>query len=230
MHLDGHLQRLLDSCKIYRIDCPYTKEELAAACFEVVQSNNLSSCYIRPMVMRGYGAPGMDGVGSPIETYVPAWEWGAYLGAEGFRDGIDCCTASYARPAPNTFPGMAKAAGNYSNAALIKMESQANGYAEAVALDASTGMVSEGSGQNIFVVKDGAIITPPINGSNLSGLTREHIISTTTVYPLPHSTQSRACLIAWAGLGWAGAGLGLGLGPAIDRNNCSPLLDVRTDH
>jgi branched-chain amino acid aminotransferase len=213
VHLDGHLQRLLDSCKIYRIDCPYTKEELAAACFEVVQSNNLSSCYIRPMVMRGYGAPGMDGVGSPIETYVPAWEWGAYLGAEGFRDGIDCCTASYARPAPNTFPGMAKAAGNYSNAALIKMESQANGYAEAVALDASTGMVSEGSGQNIFVVKDGAIITPPINGSNLSGLTREHII----LYPLlPYilstttldSVESLLDCLGWAGLGWAGAGAG----------------------
>ena len=153
VHLDGHLQRLLDSCKIYRIDCPYSKEQLAAACSQVVRANGLSSCYIRPMVMRGYGATGMDGVGSPIETYVPAWGWGAYLGAEGFRDGIDCCTASYARPAPNTFPGMAKAAGNYSNAALIKMEAQANGYAEAIALDASTGMVSEGSGQNIFVVK-----------------------------------------------------------------------------
>jgi branched-chain amino acid aminotransferase len=159
VHLDGHLQRLLDSCKIYRIDCPYSKEELAVACSEVVRANDLSSCYIRPMVMRGYGATGMDGVGSPIETYVPAWEWGAYLGAEGFRDGIDCCTASYARPAPNTFPGMAKAAGNYSNAALIKMEAQANGYTEAVALDASTGMVSEGSGQNIFVVKVLASLT-----------------------------------------------------------------------
>lgn len=153
MHLDGHLQRLLDSCKIYRIDCPYSKEDLVEGCFEVVRANDLASCYIRPMVMRGYGATGMDGVGSPIETYIPAWEWGAYLGAEGFRDGIDCCTASYARPAPNTFPGMAKAAGNYSNAALIKMEAQANGYAEAIALDASSGMVSEGSGQNIFVVK-----------------------------------------------------------------------------
>ena len=107
VHLHGHLRRLLDSCKMYRIAVPYTAEELAAACFEVVTANGLDrGCYIRPMVLRGYGAVGMDGAGSPIETYVPAWEWGAYLGAEAFATGIDCGTASWSRPAPNTFPGM----------------------------------------------------------------------------------------------------------------------------
>jgi len=117
----------------------------------------------------------MDGTGSPIETYVPAWEWGAYLGTETFVSGIDCCTASWSRPAPNTFPGMAKAAGNYNNAQLIKLEAQANGYTEAIALSPD-GMVSEGSGQNLFVVRDGEILTPPINGTNLSGLTHSSVI------------------------------------------------------
>ena len=172
VHLQGHLRRLLDSCKMYRIEVPYTSEQLAKACFDVVEANGLTNgCYIRPMVLRGYGAVGMDGNGSPIETYVPAWEWGAYLGADAFATGIDCCTASWSRPAPNTFPGMAKAAGNYNNAQLIKMEAQANGFVEAVALG-TDGMVSEGSGQNLFVVRDGELVTPPINGSNLQGLTR----------------------------------------------------------
>ena len=176
VHLHGHLRRLVDSCKMYRIEVPYSIDQLSAACFDVVEKNGLTSgCYIRPMVLRGFGAAGMDGIGSPIETYVPAWEWGAYLGADAFGRGIDCCTSSWNRPAPNTFPGMAKAAGNYNNAQLIKMEAQANGYVEAVALSPD-GWVSEGSGQNLFLVRDGALFTPPINGSNLEGLTRGSVI------------------------------------------------------
>ena len=173
VHMKGHLRRLLDSCKMYRIDVPYSIDDLAAACFKVVAANDLGSsgAYIRPMVLRGYGSPAMDGKGSPLETYIPAWHWGAYLGADAFATGIDCCTASWSRPAPNTFPGMAKAAGNYNNAALIKMEAQVNGFVEAIALG-TDGMVSEGSGQNLFMVRDGEITTPPINGSNLQGLTR----------------------------------------------------------
>jgi branched-chain amino acid aminotransferase len=112
VHLDGHLRRLVDSCKMYRIKVPYSNDELARACFDTVHANGLESCYIRPMVLRGYGAAGMDGIGSPIECYIPAWSWGAYLGAESFESGIDCCTSSWSRPAANTFPGMAKAAGN----------------------------------------------------------------------------------------------------------------------
>lgn len=192
VHLEGHLRRLLDSCRIYRVAVPYGLDDLAEACFEAVHANGLTGgCYVRPMVLRGYGAAGMDGSGSPIETYVPAWEWGAYLGEEAFATGIDCCTPSWARPAPNTFPGMAKAACNYGNAALIKMEAQANGYAEAVALG-TDGMVSEGSGQNLFLVRDGALVTPPINGSNLSGLTRGSVVQlaeaaglTVRVEPIP---------------------------------------------
>ena len=176
VHLDGHLRRLLDSCKMYRIPIEYDIPTLKAACFEVVKANDLhDGCYIRPTVLRGYGAVGMDGKGSPIETFIPAWSWGAYLGADAFATGIDCCTASWSRPAPNTFPGMAKAAGNYINAQLIKMEAQANGFVEAVALG-TDGMVSEGSGQNLFMVRDGEIVTPPINGSNLQGLTRASAI------------------------------------------------------
>ena len=127
------------------------------------------------MVLRGYGAVGMDGKGSPIETFIPTWSWGAYLGADAFATGIDCCTASWSRPAPNTFPGMAKAAGNYINAQLIKMEAQANGFVEAVALG-TDGMVSEGSGQNLFMVRDGEIVTPPINSSN-SGHERARLLA-----------------------------------------------------
>ena len=171
LHLDGHLKRLYNSCKIYRIEIPFDIATLRAACFETIAVNELGSCYIRPMVLRGYGAMGMDGVGSPIETYIPTWEWGAYLGVETMETGIDVCTSSWNRPASNTFPGIAKAAGNYNNAALIKMEAQALGFAEAIALSPD-GMVSEGSGQNLFAVIDGVLFTPPINGSNLSGLTR----------------------------------------------------------
>mmetsp|Transcript_59017 Transcript_59017/g.175586 ORF Transcript_59017/g.175586 Transcript_59017/m.175586 type:complete len:330 (-) Transcript_59017:80-1069(-) len=192
VHLWGHLRRLLDSCKMYRIEVPYSAEELARACFEVVHGNGLvNGCYVRPMVLRGYGAPGMDGIGSPVETYVPAWEWGAYLGADAFSTGISCCTSSWSRPAPNTFPGMAKAAGNYMNAQLIKLEAQSNGFVEAVALG-TDGMVSEGSGQNLFLVRDGELVTPPINGSNLQGLTRRSVMElareeglTVRVEPIP---------------------------------------------
>ena len=138
----------------------------------------------------------------PIETYVPAWEWGAYLGTEAFGKGIDCCTASWSRPAPNTFPGMAKAAGNYNNAALIKMEAQVNGYVEAVALSPD-GWVSEGSGQNLFMVRHGALYTPPINGSNLEGralLDPEPSVAAThpSSAPMPCYAQPFELNCAWA--------------------------------
>lgn len=176
LFLQEHLRRLKDSCKIYRIELSYDVEELGAACFETIEANGLEHCYIRPMVLRGLGGMGMDGDGSPIDTYIPVWEWGAYLGDDAFETGVDVCTSSWSRPAANTFPGMAKAAGNYANAALIKLESRINGYAEAIALSPD-GLVSEGSGQNVFVVRDGALYTPPINGSNLSGLTRAAVIT-----------------------------------------------------
>ncbi len=176
LHLDAHMRRLHDSCKIYRIDLPYDVEELGKACCETIIANKLSQCYIRPSVIRGYGGMGMDGAGCPTETYIATWEWGSYLGEDAFETGIDICTSSWNRPAPNTSPGAAKVTANYGNASLIKMEAKANGFIEAIALSPN-GMVSEGSGQNIFMVLDGTLITPPINGSNLSGITRESIIT-----------------------------------------------------
>jgi branched-chain amino acid aminotransferase len=128
------------------------------------------------MVLRGYGPAGMNPVDCPIDTYIPAWPWGTYLGADALEAGVDVCISSWQRPEPNTFPSGAKAAGNYNNAQLIKMEAVANGYAEAIALGPG-GLLSEGSGQNVFLVRDGALITPGLDGTSLAGITRDSIIT-----------------------------------------------------
>ncbi|HTI65789.1 MAG TPA: branched-chain amino acid transaminase [Gemmatimonadaceae bacterium] len=174
--LEDHLQRLLDTCKIYRMDVKYSLDELVAACSELVDRNNLDACYLRPMVLRGYGASGMVPFDSPVEVFLPCWPWGAYLGEGALENGVDCGVASWHRVAPNTIPGMAKMAGNYLGSQLIKMEALRNGFAEAIALDPS-GVVSEGSGQNLFVVHRGVIYTPTLNGTLLHGITRYSIIT-----------------------------------------------------
>lgn len=174
--LADHIRRLFDSCRIYRIELAYSPDELAAACGAVVERNKLEECYIRPMVLRGYGAAGMNPVGSPVETCIAGWPWGTYLGEEALEQGVDVCVSSWQRPEPNTFPSAAKGAGHYNNAQLIKMEAIANGYAEAIALGPG-GTVSEGSGQNLFLVRDGRLVTPPIDGTNLTGITRDSIIT-----------------------------------------------------
>ena len=174
--LEDHLQRLLDTCKIYRMDVKYSLDELVAACCELVDRNNVEACYLRPMVLRGYGASGMVPFDSPVEVFLPCWPWGAYLGEGALENGVDCGVASWHRVAPNTIPGMAKMAGNYLGGQLIKMEALRNGFAEAVALDPG-GMVSEGSGQNLFVVHRGVIYTPTLNGTLLHGITRYSIIT-----------------------------------------------------
>ena len=174
--LGDHLRRLQDSCRIYRMEPGYDSHALRQACVAGVQRNGLADCYIRPMVLRGYGAAGMLPVGSPIETYIPCWPWGTYLGEDALEHGIDACVSSWQRPEPNTFPAHAKAAGHYNNAQLIKMEAAANGYAEAIALGPS-GVVSEGSGQNVFLVRGGALITPPLDGTNLAGITRDSVLT-----------------------------------------------------
>ena len=174
--LAEHLKRLRNSARIYRMEFAYSDEELTEACFALIRRNRLRHCYIRPVVMRGYGAIGMDGIGSLIETLIPAWEWGAYLGADALERGVDVCVSSWSRAAPNTFPGMAKATGHYNNAQLIKLEAMANGFVEAIALT-HDGQISEGSGQNLFAVMDGALLTPPIDGSNLSGITRNAVLT-----------------------------------------------------
>ena len=174
--LREHLTRLVNSVKIYRMDLSYSIDDLTAASRELVVRNNVESCYIRPMVVRGYGAAGMVPFESPIEVYLPCWPWGAYLGAEALEKGVDACVSSWHRMAPNTVPALAKIAGNYLSGQLIKMEALANGFSEGIALS-THGTVSEGSGQNVFLVSDGVLITTPLDGSLLGGITRASIIA-----------------------------------------------------
>jgi branched-chain amino acid aminotransferase len=173
--LREHFKRMFNSCKIYRMDPKWTMDQLIAATRELVKRNKLDACYIRPMVLRGYGAAGMVPFDSPIETYLPCWPWGAYLGDEALEKGVDACVASWARVAPNTIPAVAKIAGNYLSGQLIKMEALRNGYEEAIALGPE-GMVSEGSGQNVFAVDGGVIYTPPLDGTLLPGITRDTVL------------------------------------------------------
>lgn len=171
-----HARRLLDSAKIYRMDLSYTIDEFMEAMQELVRVNNMDSCYFRPLVVRGYGDIGVLPGNNPIETYIACWEWGKYLGEEALAKGVDVCVSSWTRIAPNTLPAMAKAGANYMNAQLIRMEASINGYAEGIALD-EAGYVSEGSGENIFVVRDGKIITPPLGASVLPGITRDTVVN-----------------------------------------------------
>jgi branched-chain amino acid aminotransferase len=173
--LREHLERLYHSCRIYRMDIPFSMDQLVEASRDLVVRNGLESCYIRPMVVRGYGTAGMVPIGAPIEVYIPCWPWGAYLGDEALEAGVDACVSTWHRVEPNTIPAMAKIAGNYLSGQLIKMEALANGYAEGIALSPS-GMVSEGSGQNVFIVSKGTIITTPLDGSILGGITRATIM------------------------------------------------------
>ena len=171
-----HLRRLFDSCRIYRMVPEWTAEQLTAATAALITRNELDACYIRPMVLRGYGDAGMMPAVSPIETFIACWPWGTYLGDGALEQGVDVCVSTWQRPAPNTFPALAKAAGHYNNAQLIKMEAMANGYVEAIAL-APNGLVSEGSGQNVFLVRDGILRTTAVDGTILSGITRASIIT-----------------------------------------------------
>ncbi|MFM8566631.1 MAG: branched-chain amino acid transaminase [Gemmatimonadota bacterium] len=174
--LREHLKRFLDSCKIYRMDPPHSLETLIEAHRATIAKNGLRECYIRPMVVRGYGAAGMVPFDSPIETFVPCWRWGAYLGDAALRDGVDACISTWNRVAPNTIPAAAKIAGNYLSGQLVKMEALRNGFDEAIALGPD-GMLSEGSGQNVFLVSGGVLYTPPIDGTLLPGITRHSVLT-----------------------------------------------------
>ena len=170
-----HARRLIDSGKIYRMEIPYSAEELTQAMVEVVRVNKLRSCYIRPIVLRGYGGVGVLPRDNPLQTYIACWSWGQYLGDDALVDGVDVCISSWTRMAPNTLPALAKAGANYMNSQLIRMEAEANGYAEGIALDTS-GYISEGSGENIFVIRDGKMLTPPLGASVLPGITRDSVV------------------------------------------------------
>ena len=189
--LTDHIRRLLDSAKVYRMPIAYGFEELAEVCKEVVLSNNLmNGAYIRPIAMRGYGdvglAPKPD---HPVDVAVAAWEWGAYLGVEGLEQGVDVCVSSWQRVAPNTVPALAKAGGNYLSSQLISTEAKRLGFAEGIALS-TDGTVSEGAGENLFVVHRGKLITPPAASSILTGITRDTVIKLATRLGLPVAEQS----------------------------------------
>ncbi len=169
-----HARRLRDSAKIYRMDVSFSIDELSKGMADVARESGLSSCYIRPIIIRGYGDVGVLARDNPIDTYIACWEWGKYLGEEALSQGVDVCISSWTRIAPNTLPALAKAGANYMNSQLIRMEADINGYAEGIALDDS-GYVSEGSGENIFVIRDGKLLTPPIGASVLPGITRDSV-------------------------------------------------------
>ena len=173
--LQEHVNRLFDSCKIYKMEVPYTKEEFSKAILETIKINKLQSGYIRPLVFRGYNQLGVNPLCNPVEAIIAAWEWGAYLGEEGLNNGIKVCVSSWRRPAPNTLPSLAKASGNYLSSQLIKMEALDMGFEEGLALD-YLGNISEGSGENIFIVKNGELLTPPMGSSSLAGITRDVVI------------------------------------------------------
>ena len=174
--LKEHVQRLFDSAKIYKIEIPYTQEEIEEAILETVRVNELNGCYIRPIVFKGYGELGVDPSNCPVNVVIAAWEWGSYLGEEGMANGVDIGVSSWRKPAPDTFPTLAKCGANYMNSQLAKLEAIDNGYDEAIMLDYN-GHVSEGSGENIFLVEGEKLVTPSMSSSNLKGITRDSIMA-----------------------------------------------------
>jgi branched-chain amino acid aminotransferase len=174
--LDAHTERLFNSAKIYWMELPYTPEQVNAAVLETIAANKLEACYIRPVVYRGAGQLGVNPLGSPVELAIMVWDWGKYLGKEALEQGVDVCVSSWTRMAPNTLPAMAKSAGNYMNSQLIKVEAVKGGFAEGIALDAQ-GLVSEGSGENLFAVTKGKLVTPPLVSSILAGITRDTVLA-----------------------------------------------------
>mgnify|MGYP003344397283 CR=1 FL=1 len=174
--LGEHVERLAYSAKIYRMKLPFTTEQIERACLETVSVNRLEECYLRPLVYRGYDHVGVNPIGTPVEVAIAAYPWGKYLGDEALTKGVAVKIGTWARMAPNTLPAMAKAGGNYLNSQLLKLEAVHDGYAEAIALDVN-GYVSEGSGENLFVVYKGELLTPPVSSSILAGITRASVIS-----------------------------------------------------
>jgi branched-chain amino acid aminotransferase len=171
--LPEHMARLVDSAKIYRMPLPYTVDQLCSAVVDVIEANGVAPCYIRPIAFRGYGEVGVNPLKSPVEVYIANFPWGKYVPG---NDGADVCVSSWSRLAPNTMPSLAKAGANYMNSQLIRMEAEINGYSEGIALDVN-GYLSEGSGENLFIVRGGVLYTTPLANSVLSGITRNSVIT-----------------------------------------------------
>jgi len=174
--LPEHLKRLENSCKVYRMEIPYTREQLTQAVFDAIIGNEFEACYIRPIIFRGFGSPGINPLPLPVDVVVAVWPWGKYLGDEAAERGVDVQVSSWRRFSPASSPAVAKATANYLNSQLVKVEALTNGYVEGIALDHS-GNVSEGSGENLFMVADGRLLTPNMASSILPGITRDAIIT-----------------------------------------------------
>ncbi|MGB2718045.1 MAG: branched-chain amino acid transaminase [Vicinamibacterales bacterium] len=174
--LDAHMRRLFDSAKIYRMEPPVAQAPLTEAVLETIRTNQYKACYIRPIVYRGYHTLGVNPFPCPVDVAILLWDWGAYLGQDALKNGVDVGVSSWSRSAPNTFPTLAKSSANYANSQLIKMEAVALGYSEGIGLDTG-GYLSEGSGQNLFIVRDNVIYTPPLTAAILPGITRDSVIT-----------------------------------------------------
>ena len=177
--LKEHIQRLMNSAKIYRMDPKFSRDDIVDGTVELIGQSGLDECYIRPVIFRGLDeekpALGVNPFPAPVDTYIATWQWGKYLGEEAIESGIDVCVSSWTRITSNSMPAMAKAGANYMNSQLIKMEALLGGFSEGIALD-DRGYVSEGSGENIFLVNNGKLITPPLGASILPGITRDSVI------------------------------------------------------
>src|SRR5579871_392379 len=184
--LNEHMQRLVDSAKIYRMPLDYTAEELSSAVVDVIEANGVAPCYIRPIAFRGYGEIGVNPIKSPVEVYIANFPWGKYVPGDA---GADVCISSWNRLAPNTMPALAKAGANYMNSQLIRMEAEVNGYSEGIGLD-TNGYLSEGSGENLFIIRGGTLYTTPLANSVLSGITRSSVISIAKELDIPVVEQA----------------------------------------
>jgi len=182
--LPEHLKRLENSCKVYRMEIPYDRAALTQAIFDTIRGNEFDECYIRPIVFRGFGTAGINPLKSPVDVAIAVWHWGRYLGDDAIEKGVDACVSTWRRMGMDGSPALAKATGNYLNSQLIKMEAIANGYAEGIALD-THGYLSEGSGENVFLVQDGVLHTPPVSSSILPGITRNAVLTIAEDFGIP---------------------------------------------
>ena len=216
--LDEHLERLMFSARVYRMETPFTREQIREACLEAVARNELGDCYLRPLIYRGYENLGVNPFGCPVEVCVAAFPWGGYLGADALSKGVPAKVSSWTRIAPNTLPAMAKASANYMNSQLMKMEALVDGYGEALALDAG-GFVSEGSGQNVFAVLRGQLVTPPLASSVLAGITRDTVIvlARELGYTVREEAMPRELLYAAEELFYSGTAVEISPIASVDR-------------
>ena len=227
--LDDHLERLMFSARVYRMETPFTREQIRTACLEVVSNNGLSDCYLRPLIYRGYENLGVNPYGCPVEVCVAAFPWDGYLGEEALAKGVPVKVSSWTRIAPNTLPAMAKASANYMNSQLMKMEALVDGYAEALALDAN-GFVSEGSGQNVFAVLKGELVTPPLSSSVLAGITRDTVMTLARElgYKVREEVMPRELLYAAEEMFYSGTAVEISPIASVDRipvgsGTCGPI-------